>query len=261
MLFILSVGLCVLAFLILLRLYVQYYQPRWVAKVLWRIYGYTYDGLRNFYPYQHLVRQTVAWLEIKPGETVLDLGCGTGNALELALSHQSVKAKGIDISPTMIATARRKLVLNLRSGHLELQQGDLLDILKSTPSDSVDKIISINVFYALTNRSAIWEEALRILKPNGLMVVTSSTRTGSWPIIKEHLDHAPWHHLLGGRLVGVFLVDSVINTLGNVGQFAFPSADQLQSEVEAAGGSWLKSVRCYGGSQHGVNVLFSLTKK
>lgn len=232
-----------------------------VSRALWVAYGYLYDGLRAFYPYQKLIQTTVQWLDLQPDQTVLDLGCGTGNVLELCLQTAGVQATGVDISRTMLQVARRKLNPALQDGHLQLHEANIEQWLQQLPSGSVDRIVSVNVFYALDDRDTVWREAYRVLKPGGRMVVTSSTKTGSWGIIREHLDHAPWYQLLAPKLLGVFVVDSLINVFGDLGHFQFPSESTMRQEAEAHGWIWQKSQRCYGGPQRGVNVLFALAKK
>ncbi len=233
----------------------------WFIRALWYLYGYTYDGLRAFYPYRQLIHSVYQRLDLQPGQTILDMGCGTGNLLEQALKITAVKGIGIDVSASMLAQAKHKLQAYVQAGRVVLLEGDLRERLRELPSQSFDCIASVNVFYALTEREAVWQELMRLLKPGGRIVVTSSVRTGSGAIIKEHLDHAPWWQLLRPRLVGVYLMDALINLFGNTGQFEFPSQADLRREVERAGGVCHNFVRCYGGSTQGVNVLFTVTRR
>lgn len=230
------------------------------SRLLWGAYGHLYDGLLRFYPYRDLTQQVNDWVSLKPGETVLDLGCGTGNELKLLMGQRDVFATGIDISPTMLAVARRKLRRYVDSGSLQLMQGNLAKVIQNIPTHSVDCIVSINVFYALTveERAVIWKEATRVIKPGGRMVIASSTKTGSWGLIREHLRNASWLDLLSLRLLGVFVIDSIINLFGDVGQFEFPDEHILRKEAEAVGAKWIRAIRCYGGPVEGVDVLFEL---
>jgi ubiquinone/menaquinone biosynthesis C-methylase UbiE len=61
--------------------------------------------------FEPLRREAIARLGLRPGDTVLDVGCGTG--LSLALLHQGVgehgRIVGIEQSPEMIAQARQRV--------------------------------------------------------------------------------------------------------------------------------------------------------
>lgn len=61
--------------------------------------------------FEPIRREAVAWLELRPGETVFDVGCGTG--LSLPLLHAAVGSRGriigIEQSPEMIELARQRV--------------------------------------------------------------------------------------------------------------------------------------------------------
>jgi ubiquinone/menaquinone biosynthesis C-methylase UbiE len=222
---------------------------------LWNIYGHVYDGLLHFWPYQNLLKQVNQKADLKAGERVLDLGCGTGNVLEMILDVPQTTAIGVDVSASMLAQARKKLQAEVQEGRLVLENADLLSFLKSQPTDSFDKIIMSNVLYAVADRQSIWQEIKRVLKPKGVVVVATALSTNSWPIIREHFQHAPFWSALRPSLLAVFLVDGLINIFGQAGSFEFPSEDLIFSEIIKAGGSHTDSARVYGG----VDILFVVT--
>lgn len=231
-----------------------------VISALWWIYGYLYDGLLNFYPYRNLIASVVDRMELKDGMCVLELGCGTGNVIVSALDEADIKVIGVDSSKSMIRQAKRKLNASIEKGKVEIIYQDAYDYLRSVPSNSFDCISMVNFLYAVKDRAAIWQECLRILKPRGRIVITTSTKTGSKPIIHEHLIHARWAELVSLRLVGVVIVDFFISELAKSGPFTFASQQQLLSEVKAAGGYATNVDRVYGGSDEGVNIVFNVGK-
>jgi ubiquinone/menaquinone biosynthesis C-methylase UbiE len=223
------------------------------TRILWWFYGWTYDGLRSFYPYQNLIENVASVVAGRPHERILDLGCGTGNLMvELLRREPSLNLSGIDLSPTMTARARGKL----RRSHVTLATGDLLAYLATCGNETFDAVASVNVIYALPDRTLLWRELRRVLKPNGRLIIATATRTGSGSIIAEHLAHAPRYKLLMPRLIGVGIVDLIIDHFGSRGTFPFPSEATLKEELSAVDFTTGPVTILYGG----VDILFASMK-
>jgi SAM-dependent methyltransferase len=112
-----------------------------------------------------------ALAELKPGETVLDLGSGGG--IDVLLSARRVgptgKAYGIDMTDEMLALARenqRKAGLE----NVEFLKGEIEDI--PLPDNSVDVIISNCVINLSADKSRAIAEAFRVLKSGGRFAVS-----------------------------------------------------------------------------------------
>ena len=227
--------------------------------MLWRAYSGVYDGLLAFWPYRHLLSLVQQHADLAPGARLLDLGCGTGNFLVLATrSTDDLRVLGVDGSAGMLGRARAKLAATPGT---TLVLGDVVEHLRSCADASVDRVVSINVLYALPDRPAFWREVLRVLAPGGRAVVTTSTTGGSGPMLREHLAHEPWHRLLRPRLLAVAVIDALISVLGSNEVFAFPTEEVLSGVISDAGGTIEQRMRCYGGEEHGVNVLFVVTRR
>lgn len=137
----------------------------------WNLYSRVYDSVYTLMPYRQLLWDTYQALELEPGMRVLDAGCGTGNFEHFI--HQkrppAVTIEGVDFSPKMLQRARSKC----RSlSNVSFCQGDLTAPLPY-PDASFDRILSINVLYALPDPDFTFGELLRVLKPDGVIVVTS----------------------------------------------------------------------------------------
>ena len=76
--------------------------------ILWNLYAACYDLVAGLAPYQDMLDEVVAALDLRPGMRVLDAGCGTG-ALEARLvqRHPDVEVVAVDASPAMLARALR----------------------------------------------------------------------------------------------------------------------------------------------------------
>ena len=64
--------------------------------------------------------------KVKPGETVIDLGCGDGRILVAAAGKYKAKAIGIEISPKLVSEAKARIAKEGLIEQVQVIQGDLL---------------------------------------------------------------------------------------------------------------------------------------
>ncbi len=111
---------------------------------------------------------------LQPGETVLDLGCGTGVECFLAarLVGNRGRVIGVDMLEPMLARAReaaREVASHLGYDNLEFFRG----FLEALPvaDDSVDVVLSNCVINLSGHKRRTFREIWRVLKPGGRLVI------------------------------------------------------------------------------------------
>lgn len=151
----------------------------------WDLYSYVYTGVYHLIPYRNLLWDAYEELDLKPGLRVLDAGCGTGN-FEHFISTKpmpDITVDGIDASGGMLNAARRRCA---GLGFAEFSTADLNERLPFEDA-TFDRVVSINVLYALRDQEHAVSEMLRVLKPSGRLVISSplpTYRVG--PMVADH---------------------------------------------------------------------------
>lgn len=136
--------------------------------------------------------------DIRPGETVLDLGSGGG--LDCFLAAQRVgpagRVIGVDMTPEMVerATAAAR---QLGFSNVEFRLGYLEDL--PVEDDSVDVVISNCVINLSPDKPRVFREMFRVLKPGGRVSIADMVSKGPLPPSLRENPEA-WNACIGGAL-------------------------------------------------------------
>ena len=108
------------------------------------------------------------WLELKPGQSVLEIGCGWGGFAQYAASHYGVKVTGVTLSDEQLAYGKERLKNAGLDRLCDLQLRDYRDI-----SEQYDHVVSIEMFEAVgeSHWRGYFDQVRRALKPNGKAVI------------------------------------------------------------------------------------------
>lgn len=119
---------------------------------------------------------------IEPGDHVLDIGCGLGSAA-LAASGIAAWVIGFDYDSRHLqaaqALARQKGARNVQFAAADIDQGIPLR------GGCLEKVLLLDVIEHLNNRRELLLEISRLLKPEGLLLLTAPNRGNRWKRIQQ----------------------------------------------------------------------------
>ena len=130
-------------------------------------------GMPGFYNHTIDLCQRLAlrrWLRVRPGMAVLDVGCGVGRWSRL-MAARGACVTGIDLSPTMIAEARRRAGARPLRGHCRFLVQDLASL---DAGDTYELVLSVTVLQHLMQPELLRTALQRMrqhLRDGGVLVL------------------------------------------------------------------------------------------
>jgi SAM-dependent methyltransferase len=185
-----------------------------VTGIISKEVGYSDEDLKNVPEGANLglgCGNPVALASLKEGETVLDLGSGAGFDAFLAAKKVGPEGKviGVDMTPEMIEKARGNAERDSYE-NVEFRLGEIENL--PTGDNSVDVVISNCVINLSPDKKSVFNEAYRVLKPGGRLMVSDIVLLKELPeFVKESVE------AYIGCLAGAILKDEYIGAIEEAG--------------------------------------------
>lgn len=169
--------------------------------------------------------------DLKPAH-ILDLGCGTGWAIpRLKQLFPEIKVSALDFSTSMLS----KVDTNLAKTYCE-------DVHNLPFADNSIDIVFSNMMLHWSNEADVFLEARRVLKPGGLLLMSSLGETSLFELKhafsevddKKHIHTFPALHDLGDDLLKSGFEDVVVNA--EVITLTYNNVKTLMKDIKASGG-------------------------
>jgi len=168
----------------------------------------------------------VALASLREGETVLDLGSGAGFDCFLAASKVGKNGRviGVDMTPEMLEKARENASKG-NYGNVEFRLGEIENL--PVADNSVDIVISNCVINLAPDKRRVFEQAFRVLKPGGRLMISDMVLLRELPdFIKNSIE------AYIGCLSGAIMRDEYIGTIKAAGFQGVSIIDETSFPIE-----------------------------
>jgi len=162
---------------------------------------------------------------LEDGATVLDLGSGAGFDCFLAAREVGSDGHviGVDMTPEMVETARENITKN-DATNVEFRLGEIEHL--PVADESVDMILSNCVVNLSPDKSQVFSEAFRVLRPGGQLAISDVVQTTQFP---EAVQQDPAS--VAGCVAGASPISELESILDEVGFTAISIDPQEESEA------------------------------
>ena len=152
-----------------------------------RIYGaqrHIYDLTRKYYLFGR--DRLIDELDVRRGDTVLEIGCGTGrNLIRAARAWPQARLYGLDISDAMLTTARTRIAKAGLADRIVLAQGDAagFDPMALFGSARFDRVLFSYTLSMIPPWRDALAQGLAITAPTGRLTMVDFGTQAGWPAV------------------------------------------------------------------------------
>lgn len=158
-------------------------------------------------------------LDLKPGQRLLDIGCGWGGLALHAAQHFGVQVHGVTLSQAQLEFAQARVAAAGLADRITLERRDYRDLTGERVYDAISQVEMFE-HVGFANHATHFRTVHRLLKPGGLYFHQASVRRG-YPSMKPTATTRTINRFIfpGGEL------DSIGMTVGNLGDHGFEVLD------------------------------------
>jgi ubiquinone/menaquinone biosynthesis methyltransferase len=168
----------------------------------------------------------------EPWQTLLDSATGTGDIVLRILAHQGTEGRRIvasDISAKMLSVARRRLAAHHERVELRLLDAETMPAIADASVDAYSMSLGLKI----CRRRLALQEAFRVLRPGGRLIVLEASNIAWAPLHRAYLTYMSLCMPVLGWLATGGDASAYRYLLQGVREF--PSAEALAAEIEAHG--------------------------
>ena len=263
---------------------VGYYDETWLDyRLLWLNpdnlavhFGYTDESTRSHTDaLKNMNRVLADRVRIQPGERVLDAGCGVGGSSLWLAKERGVEVVGITLAARQVVKARHYANWRKLANRVHFEVADFT--ATSFPDASFDVVWAVESLCHAPRKAAFYQEAVRLLRPGGRVVVADFVRTGrpldstgerllhewltGWAVPDIDTPGEHMEHLASAGFIETRLDDVTVHTrpslrrLYRMAYWTYPLAvlghrKGIRSDVQH--GNVIASIRQYQALRHGA---------
>lgn len=222
-------------------------------KLLWQVYAPIYDSLLLLKPYSEYLAHCADLLDVRSGESLLDVGCGTANLL---LKVKRGRIVGLDGASFMLSLAKLKTFL-LGLWRRSAQKVWFLraDGIQSLPffENTFDHVACLSTIHSFPDPESSVSEMIRVLKPGGRLLLTVPLPITTGSIVKDHLQNASLPRLILSFIaLPILLFVLIINLLQEKwhrdGIYKFLTTEEVIDIVNRLGLEVIMVEKCFSGT-------------